>query len=231
MKLLLSELPSLKGIYDGKLPARLSYLHPEAAKALLGLEKETGGLTYTSMLRSANQSLVARRTKPKLALPPGYSGHNYGLSVDLDLKTNQAEFKASYSDIIDMMVKHGWYCHRRDGKGGAESWHFNYFGEEADRYLKLSNQWGSTWKLPVEGKMVILYREAWQMTDQQVQGALAKMGFYKELVDGQWGEHSREALYSFRRAYFLSGGTKPNPIDKRTLSFATATKKVVPIDG
>src|SRR5688500_12568851 len=97
-------------------PKRMRFLHPEAAESLVGLEGDTGGFVYSDIYRSAESSLAARRIKRGVQRP-GYSGHNYGFSVDLDIEEIMRTKKILYRDIIHLMQKRGWYCHRRDGSG------------------------------------------------------------------------------------------------------------------
>jgi hypothetical protein len=63
MKLVLHQLPSVRG------NVRMPYLAPEAAVALLAIEKDTDGLVYTDMWRDPTASLLARRTKKISQLP------------------------------------------------------------------------------------------------------------------------------------------------------------------
>ena len=229
MKLLLSKLPRLRGIYDGKVPTWALYLHPDAAASLLKLESDTGGLIYTSVWRSANGSLWAIKNKSG-ALPPGYSAHNYGLAIDLTVDQIMDQFGWSYAEVLDLMEKYGWYCHRRDGRKKFESWHFNYLGlpNEAENYLQLATSKSSTWKLPIERRVCEQYEHYWKGMDlRDVQTALKKLKFYMEKVDGLWGPYSREALQSFQRAYKMRETSRPGERDRRTLAFCTATKEIV----
>jgi hypothetical protein len=232
MKILLSKLPKLRGIYDDKVPTWARYLHPDAAKSVVKIEEEMGemgGLIYTSVWRSANGSLWAIKNKSG-ALPPGFSAHNYGLAVDLTIDRIEKEFGWSYDDILRFMQKHGWYCHRQDGKKKFENWHFNFLGEKAvaQKYLKLATSKSRTWHLPIEKRVCELYQDQWESMDlRDVQAALKKLKFYLERVDGLWGPYSREALQSFQRAYKMRQASRPTMRDLRTLAFCTATKELV----
>jgi hypothetical protein len=225
MEILLQKLPRLRGIYDGKVPTWACYLYPEAARSLLRIESETGGLVYTSVWRSANGSLWAIKNKSG-AMPPGFSAHNYGLAVDITIDQVLKETAWSYETLYDYMEGFGWYCHRRDKKERFEKWHFNYLGIPP-LHLDLASGNSRTWHLPVEQRIQDLYGMHFEMDTRGVQKALRKLKFYHERVDGLWGPYSRGALNSFQRAYKMRETRNPTARAKRTLAFCTAKKKVV----
>jgi hypothetical protein len=167
MEILLQKLPRLRGIYDGKVPTWACYLYPEAARSLLRIESETGGLVYTSVWRSANGSLWAIKNKSG-AMPPGFSAHNYGLAVDITIDQVLKETAWSYETLYDYMEGFGWYCHRRDKKERFEKWHFNYLGIPP-LHLDLASGNSRTWHLPVEQRIQDLYGMHFEMDTRGVQ--------------------------------------------------------------
>lgn len=229
MELLLTELPETLRHYTSKpVPRWMRVMHPEAAASLIQLEKDTGGLSYTDIWRSAEVSLRARKVKQGVQ-PPGFSGHNFGFSVDLDLDGTMKLRKWTYEQIVAVMENHGWYCHRRDGKTGkSEWWHFNYFGPHPEKYLKVIDpKRASTWAAGVEKRIVDTYGEALQLKPTAVQWELKKLKMYHGGIDGDLGPLSVEAIKAFQRAWGLKPDGVPGPKTQRTLAFITAEKKIV----
>jgi hypothetical protein len=207
MKLRLRALPAtVRGIYATRagpntLPERFRRLAPDAADALLRLEAATGGLIYTDMLRSAEESLAARKRKVGVAAP-GWSGHNWGFSVDVAVEETLKLRFWKYADLLEAMRVHGWHCHRRDGAVGyrqMESWHFNYFGDDAAKWLAHAHE---SWSAPVEHLIEAVYGP-FQLTVREAQAALAKLRMYSGDVDGLLGPITRESILAFQRAWLL----------------------------
>lgn len=215
MKLVLHQL-SVRG------KVRSPYLSPEAALALLAVEKDTDGLVYTDMWRDGMSCLVSRRTRSGTQLP-GYSTHNYGLSVDLDVKVILEQKKIRYEDLLRIMKKRGWYCHRRDG---LETWpggdHFNYLGPGAQKYLERTTLDPTSWDLPGEMKIWELYGKYFQLTLKEVQERLIQLRFFTGPATGQSDAYTREAILAFQRAWDLIQTGMPDMTTCRVLVFVTA---------
>jgi hypothetical protein len=224
--------PSVKGIYgDGVLFRSSRYLHPEAAESFEKLEDETGGLVYTGMRRTAEASLAASRAKQGVQ-PPGYSGHNYGLSVDVAIEDftvpggterrqgTLTSLGLSYPELLAVMEKHGWYCHRRDRQRGFEEWHFNFLemSKGANHYLAAA---GRSWALAIESLIQDLYGASFDLRDLEMQEALQKLGLYGGGLDGIIGPRSKEAIWAFQRAWKLTKGPADGAT-QRTLAFVAA---------
>lgn len=233
MKLLLAEIPeSLETLlhYTGKpVPKWMRKLAPDAAASLIKLDRDTGGLSYTDLWRSAEVSLMARQSKRGVQAP-GYSGHNYGFSVDLDLEGTKKKRGWTYLQIIEAMQAHGWYCHRQDGKDGrSESWHFNYFGKDYPKYLKHSSSHiSSSWSQPVEALMQERYSAQMKLSDIEVQASLKKLKFYSGELDGKIGPISRAGISQFQKAWDLQATGMADLRTQRTLAFLTAEITLVP---
>jgi hypothetical protein len=232
MELVLAELPESLRHYTGKpVPKWMRVLHPTAAASLLQLEKDTGGLSYTDIWRSAEVSLNARATKQGVQ-PPGFSGHNFGFSIDLDIDGTLKLRKWTYAQLLVVMEKAGWYCHRRDGvMGKSECWHFNFFGPTPAPYLLVIDpKKASTWSAGVEKRIVTEYGKELTLSSMQVQTALKTMKLYNGDIDGKFGPISRSALGVFQKGWGLvASGDPSDPRTQRTLAFVTATKKIVPV--
>ena len=194
MNLYLSQLPQLRGpshgtdgkMYHGQVPPRALFLSPDAAHAL-GPRSASGGLPYTDVFRSAEASLAACQAKPDQAKPPGFSPHGFGLAVDLDLDETLATKGWTYAQLLVVMSRYGWFCHRRDGSAtGSEAWHFNYLGPNPALYLAMASKYDHrSWARPVEERIVERYAKHWQARDpRQLQQMLAQLGHYQGAIDG-----------------------------------------------
>lgn len=232
MKLELKALaPTTRGIYNtragpGTLPERFRYLWPPAADAFGLLELDTGGLVYSDILRSAEESLAAMQRKAGVQ-PPGFSGHNFGFSVDVAVDETMKLRSWDYERLSKELEAHGWYCHRRDGVRGygkSESWHFNYLGPGGGKYLVLARP--GAWAAPLEARVQDVYGTALRLTDAELQACLKKLGMYAGDVDGMVGPLSKQAIGAFQRAWRLPEG----PADDRTrrvLAFVAAERVIV----
>lgn len=225
MVITLAKLPTtLRGpddpAYKGRVPIRALYLAPDAAVSLLSLEQDTGGLVYSDIYRNAEGSLRARRAKSGVQ-PPGYSPHNFGLAVDLDVTTTLKLRKWRYPDLVDVMADHGWHCHRRDlDSSASEHWHFSYFGLRAAERLKLADpDRRATWAAPAEAEIMDRYGSQFAMQPQQIRDALAIRGYR---VDAGMGA----AIKRFQHDWDLTPDGIAGPRTQRTLATATANLSV-----
>ncbi len=215
--------------YKGQVPSRMRFLAPDVGPALMELEKDTGGYVYSDMWRSADASLQARRVKRGVQRP-GYSPHGFGLAVDLDLYGIMKLYKVHYGDILDVMRAHGWYCHRRDGLGPdeMEAWHFNYLGNDAQKYLQHANiNDHSTWASVVEARILERYGQDFVLSPTDIQNQLASLKIYGGDVDGNLSSGlCREAVMAFQRAWDLDVDGDAGIMTQRTLAFVTAARQV-----
>lgn len=215
MKLSLQQVSSVRG------GVRRPFLAQDAATSLASIEIDTDGLTYHEMWRDSVDSLLARRLKGSSLV--GYSPHNYGLSVDLDVATILDQKKIRYEDLLWLMKRRGWYCFRRDGsqdQSGAN--HFNFLGEGAERYLSKSTQDPTTWQTVPELRIWERHSQDFRMETQEVQAGLAKIGFFTEPFTGQRDLYTREAILAFQRAWDLAQTGSPDMTLCRALAFVTA---------
>lgn len=217
----------IRGIYTigGKLerlPARALWLHPEAAASID--DEMAGWITVSDMFRSPESSLAAVRSG-RGARPPGYSAHNYGLAIDLDVgKTMRSLRTSSKIDLDRAMSTRGWLCHRIDGKITSlkgESHHYNYLGPGYE------NPRGATsTAAAIEARIVRLYGAAWRTIDPRVaQAQLARLGLYHGDLDGKIGPISCEAIRAFRRCWGLPDGARIDAQMYRTLVYVAAGRR------
>jgi hypothetical protein len=152
----------------GRLPDRARFLYPAAADSYLGPLNEV--VVVSDMFRSAESSLAAVRSG-RGARAPGFSGHNYGLSLDLDVRATMRRLGVrSKTELDEWMEKAGWYCYRRDHamtslKG--ECHHFNFLGVGTE----ISPKVRSTSRY-LEARIVSLYGDGFRLGTIGAQRAL-----------------------------------------------------------
>lgn len=137
-------------IYSGKLPTRLCYLSDKVEGNSTDLTytpwqrlkaiHEYMPLVFSDMYRSAAGSVKAYCDPNKKGVqPPGYSGHNYGISVDLAVDATLKRNKIDYNKLINTMIAWGWTPYAgitSDAKyqnGVSECWHLNFCGDFGER--------------------------------------------------------------------------------------------------
>lgn len=213
------QMHEVRGIYGesgDRLPARMRYLEPCAAASFRTL----GAVVVSDMFRSAEASLLARRRK-RGSKRPGYSGHNYGLSIDLDVNRSMAElgFRRK-AELDDYMANAGWLCHRRDSRRAAEDWHYNH-GVRA--FVRSGDQRTSH---ALERRIKALYGERFKLDPFEVQLRLAELRLYGGSIDGIHGPLTTTAIRSFQRAWSLSPDGIAGPMTQRVLSYVTSQRAV-----
>lgn len=215
MKLSLQQVPKAKG------NVRRPFLAQDAAMSLASVEIDTDGLSYSEMWRDSVDSLLAKRLKGSSLV--GYSPHNYGLSVDLDVTTILEQKKIRYEDLLWLMKRRGWYCFRRDGsQDQSGSNHFNFLGDDAEKYLSKSSQDPTTWQTIPELRIWERHSQDFRMETSEVQAKLSKIGFFTEPFTGQRDLYTREAILAFQRAWDLVQTGSPDMTLCRALAFVTA---------
>lgn len=208
--------------YKGQVPRRMKYLHPSVLPNFVALLEEAPWMAFSDIYRDPIASLEARRTKAGVQRP-GYSAHNYGFAFDADVDQCLKGGFGSYAQMLVVLVKHGWTCHRSDGQRGSEDWHQNALGGiDAKKFPGSSGP--QRWILEHYGPQ-LMGDETW------AQERLAKAGFYQGDIDGKFGPLSRRALMSFERAYDLTPDGILDEITMRTLAIVTAEKNVTQPDA
>lgn len=202
--------------YKGILPKRMRFVHPSAVNPLRMVLQEIPGIAFSDMYRDPIASLMARKTKVGVQRP-GYSGHNYGISVDVDIDQTLIESKLNYLSFLDRMAACGWTCHRSDKSRGSECWHFNLLGMGSNPPSGATGP--QLWIQKTYGDL-LEGDEIW------VQTLLSKLGFYQGEIDGKFGPLSRAALQAFERAYDLDADGVLCSMAMRTLAIVTANKQI-----
>jgi len=221
LQLKLVRVPNVLGIYGAnkdQFPTRMSYLHPDAAAAFAAAQSK-GQIRVSDMYRSAEESLRARATKQGVQ-PPGYSAHNYGLAIDVDVDDCLKTFKVTKPVFDSMMENFGWYCHRSDGKRGFEDWHYNYLGKLPGKYV--AGLGTRTRDVAIEAYIKDLFGDDLKLTAEEAQIALSKLKMYRGDIDGIWGGGGAQALMAFQRAWELPATGKLDARTERTLAYVSA---------
>lgn len=216
LPLLLARVESVRGVYgrnDDWLPARMRWLHPDAAASFAEI---SASVVVSDMFRSAEASLRAIRTKAGSARP-GYSGHNYGLSIDLDVRrTLKSLGMRRKMDLDEWMQDRGWYCHRRDHRRALEDWHYNYgiahLIHVADRRTSPA----------LNRRILELYGDYLELNSYEVQRHLAGLMLYHGAIDGIHGPITQEAVRAFQRAWGLAEDGIAGRVTQRTLAYVTS---------
>jgi hypothetical protein len=217
------------------LPSRFRWMQPEAAEALVRLEDDHPGVfRYSDVLRSAEGSKAVRQKYKKRkgrywGKLPGSSGHNVGLCTDDKVSDNLRRLKAFWRcrkvtkrDYDMLKREYGFWCHRDGPRGDHarehEDWHFNYFGDDPERWLRHCKTKTSG---GLEAKFKVLYGP-FKLTKVEIQKKLAQLGYYKGRIDGILGKKSREATWRFQLAWTLKPDGIAGVRTQRVLRFVTA---------
>jgi hypothetical protein len=233
----LKRIPGVLGIYGkrpiGGVPAgdyfpdSAALLHPDAAAAYLAVEAGTGKkLRVSDIFRSPESSLMAMQQKSGVQ-PPGFSGHNFGFSIDIAVDDCLKRFGMTKTQFDAMMETYGWFCHRKDHARGFEEWHYNHFGTGADAEPWLAACEKSTvTSAGVEAKMRTVYGANFVLDTSELQTLLKKLGLYGGSVDGDFGPRSQAAVLAFERAWKLPEDGSPDPKMMRTLATVAAVHDI-----
>ena len=193
-------------------------MHPAAFTSFMKLDQETP-CVFSDIFRSAESSLAAVEAG-RGAQPPGFSGHNFGFSVDVAVDETLKLRKWTYDQLLNTLALHGWHCFRRDKIRGAEDWHFNYLGTDAFSSNILLGLKNGAWAVAAEAVIQRYYGDKLTLDKFQIQRCLSKLGMYRGLIDGDLGALSRQAAGAFGRAWNVPAdfGVK----FQRTLAYVSA---------
>lgn len=207
--------------YFGKMPARARFLHPTAARSYRAFPP--GVMVISDMFRTPESSLQAVADN-RGALPPGYSAHNYGLAIDIDVTTVCKNLfgRVNKKELDAWMEERGWFCHRRDHRRDWEEWHYNFLGIGtviSPRFRTTSGY--------IEARIVEIYGESFTLTATEAQECLKELRLYHGDIDGIFGKISRAALLMFQRSVNLPQTGKLDAKTQRTLAYATCDRQLV----
>lgn len=226
LTLRLRRVPNVLGIY-GKtgdyFPPSAAWLTPDAANAFEAAQRALGQrIRVSDVFRTAEQSLAARAEKTGVQ-PPGFSLHNYGIAVDVDIDSMLKALRMKKPAFDAAMQAHGWYCHRKDGARGPEDWHFNFLGPDAARHLELSKRSTNT-SAAGESMIIAIHGDDLTLEPKETQEALQKLRLYHGDIDGDLGPRTREALKAFQRTWKIRDSGELDERTERTLAYVTANR-------
>jgi len=192
----------------------MRYAHPHVAIGIEQLILRFGKVFLTDCYRDPAASLLARSTKRGVQ-KPGYSAHNFGLAIDLDVAKMLRVCGYKKADLDYKMNQYGFRCYRADHKADApEAWHYTFSakspGQEAVEEV-IQSYYGSRFKLDAHG----------------VQEALVALRLYAGTIDGKHGPLTRTALGLFQRTWGLAETQKADEATQRLLAVVTADKEIV----
>jgi hypothetical protein len=220
---------TVRGIYGpnkDKLGRRQLLLAPHAAQDYMRAFANSGeNLVASDMWRSADASLAAV-TSGRGAQPPGYSGHNFGVSVDLAVDETMHRMELPYSALLQFMGDHGWFCFRRDGARGPEDWHFNYLNGSSTAELPTLR--AGQWSRAAESAIQQRYRGMFSLDVLGVQSCLQKLRLYHGEIDGDLGPLTKQAVAAFARSWNCAADFA-NDRFQRTLAYLAADTVEAPL--
>jgi len=212
---------------SGLLPERFRWLEPSAAASFMRMDSRWDRRPRASdMLRSAAESLHAIETKTGTKAP-GLSGHGYGICIDVDVEDCLQRFGLRTKVELDhWMQDNGWWCHRKDGKLGPESWHYSFFGDQADHFgVNQVDEYDTSHAL--ERKILELYGSGLNLTAEEATAALEALHF--DAGDLSFAPMAQAGVKAFQRAWDLRATGILDAGTIRTLAFVTASRSVVTI--
>lgn len=227
MKLNLIKLPvTLRGIYGPRkvLGPQQLFAHPVLETSIAALESAGVRLVFSDIFRSAKGSLDARRAKPGLVQPPGYSAHNFGLAADIDVSTIMKELGLDKKRLDELLAAHGLFCHRTDHALASEAWHYNALGPNGGASLQAG---AKSTAGAVEAKIMHLYGLDFEMTVDQIKGALCSLTGDLEKqakIKASSGLEFAAYVREFQVAWDLVVDGVAGARTKRTLALVTATR-------
>lgn len=210
-----------------RIPLWAGFLHPLAARSYL--DDLADSLVVSDMLRTAEGSLIAMASGAG-SRPPGYSGHNFGFSIDVNLEKTLAHLSISKPAFDRWMVERGWYCARRDATRGLDEAHYDYL--RAGSELNLASTADPI--RDVEQLIVRVHGDALFPGDEECEVILKKLKMFGGIADGSLGPLAQEAIRVFQRAWNLIADPRVtlgalDPRTRRTLAFVGHQRRLAPI--
>lgn len=223
LTLQLTAIDNVLGIYGTtkkEFPRRTSFLAPDAAISFVSLHRKFGGLKISDMFRSPESSLQAMGEKRGVQ-PPGYSAHNFGLAIDIDVDSMLMKLRINKTQLDTLMEQDGWFCHRTDHKREFEEWHYNFLGSNPSEFLDRNK---SNTAHAIEARILKAYSSAFTPDNRELQRCLSVLKLYDGEIDGLVGPRTRESIKAFQRTWKLDDSGLVDPKTMRTLALVSATR-------
>lgn len=149
-------------------------------------------LFFSDIYRSPAASAIAYKMKTGVA-KPGYSGHNYGVSIDFDIDRIMKANSMDYPTVCRSLIAFGWTPFQGVNPPGGfargkEDWHFNFIGDHISSGAAQINDWIAS-NIKFETEITSL------------QKMLRNLKFYHGEIDGQAGPLMNEAIKKFKQAW------------------------------
>jgi hypothetical protein len=206
------------------IPRRMTWMNPFSYDNLLSMTDEVR-VVISDLYRSPASSAEAYARKTGVA-KPGYSGHNYGISVDFDIDQMLKINHMTYDQLCRFLEQYNcWQFQGRKPtsekyKRGKEDWHFNIIPENYSN-LKGSAM-ASTW---IENNI------KFDSSITGIQQMLKSLKFYQGAIDGLSGPLMREAIKKFKKAWLPSTFWTTSDLDALTIrTINIVSCEVVDID-
>lgn len=189
-------------------------------------------IPVTDLYRSAAGGLAAIKNK-KGSRSPGYSGHNYGHSIDIGVSEAMKTLGFKKKSQLDAwMRERNWFCWRGDGERLKEEWHYDHNRGPWDKKSDTRGDQGlQRMLLDLYGPQFVLK----QFVDgaDEVQAALKKLNYYHGEIDGKHGPLTRAAITAFQQHWMpaFEPTGKAGPPTQRVLAFVAADYEIVPWTG
>jgi len=224
------------------MPDRFRWLHPDAAASLAKMEADYPGcFFYSDVFRNAYGSRHRRhKNRDKRILrgksaiytgkKPGTSAHSFGLCTDDMVGDNIKRLRELLEDpgfvkedYDALKRQYGWVCHRDGPEGGdhkmeSEFWHYNYFGDDMDRWL---SHCGRKTSGGVEAKVIYNYGP-FTLDPPGVVEHLKRLGYLDADTDPSSSE-LRAAVRKFQDYWTLNPDGAAGPDTQRTLLYVGGT--------
>ncbi len=205
-------------IYEHRLPRHIMYLRDIVEGN--GLDQtytpwqrlkqvqEYKPLVYSDIYRSPAASAAAYARKTGVA-KPGYSGHNYGISVDVAVDESLKRNSINYDDLCALMIAFGWTPFQGitgPFKRGKEDWHFNFAGDIGHYRsgASVATSWIDT-NIDFDTDLA------------SIQSMLSKLKFFHGEADGQESSELTEAVHKFKSAWIPSRFFTNDKLDDLTI--------------
>jgi murein L,D-transpeptidase YcbB/YkuD len=217
--------PSIYPIGDkgGPLPERLAKLVQPAAEALQKVYEDVvaaGGHLYISdMFRSAAEQQKAHEDfvmgrKSAFSPPSCSSVHEAGRAIDIDA----FDTLIGHKRVREILNQRGW-VNIVPALTGNECWHYEF--REA-KFEQLKQQQGyaamaRAMKTEIGNLVGAAQADAKKEEIKQLQQALNKLLGTSLVVDGMFGEKSREAVLEFQQKNGLQADGVPGPITRQKI--------------
>lgn len=227
VKLPYRRIPGIYGANKTQFAKRLAFMHPVCATSFLIMQEECSWNIVLSDAWRASLSSLHRKFPPGKPVRrgtqrPGYSGHNYGFSIDIAVtKTMRRMGFKRKRDLDEYMIEHYFFCHRQDHRRDREEWHYNslVLGIGPQKWLRYA---GRSTAGAVEAMIRAVYGTYWKPSKRQLQRNLKYVKLYHGEIDGKIGPLSNTAVRVFQGAWRLKADGVAGPRTCRTLAFRCA---------